>query len=69
MAQYVNQMILDRGIKPPKTGRVSLRVKHCPGLYLEVSTSRHMSWKCDATSHQDISEGTEAAACQLLAGC
>jgi integrase len=45
MAQYVNQMTLDRGIKPPKTGRVSLRVKHCPGLYLEVSASGHMAWK------------------------
>ena len=44
-AQYVNQMILDRGIKPPKAGRLSLRVKRCPGLYLQVSASGHMSWK------------------------
>jgi integrase len=42
---FVNQMILDRGIKPPKTGRLSLRVKHCPALYLQVSASGHMSWK------------------------
>jgi len=45
MAQYVNQMILDNGIKPPKTGRVSLRVKHYKGLYLEVSASGNMAWK------------------------
>jgi integrase len=45
MAQFVNQMILDRGVAPPKTGRLSLRVKHQPGLYLQVSTSGHMSWK------------------------
>lgn len=42
---YVNQMILDRGIKPPKAGRATLRVKHCPGLYLQVSASGHMAWK------------------------
>jgi integrase len=45
MAQYVNQMILDNGIRPPKTGRASLRVKHCKGLYLEVSASGNMAWK------------------------
>jgi integrase len=45
MAQFVNQMILDRGIKPPKIGRISLRVKHCKGLYLEISASGHKAWK------------------------
>jgi len=45
MAQFVNQMTLDRGIKPPKNDRVLLGVKHCPSLYLEVSPSGHMAWK------------------------
>ena len=44
-ARYVNQMILDNGVKLPKNGRTSLRVKHCKGLYLEVSASGNMAWK------------------------
>jgi integrase len=42
--KYVNQMILDRGIKPPKAGRDTWRVKQCPGLYLRVSASAAASW-------------------------
>jgi integrase len=40
----VNQMILDRGMKPPKTGRDTWRVRQCPGLYLRVSASGGASW-------------------------
>jgi hypothetical protein len=41
---YINQMILENGIRPPKTGRVGYRVRHCPGLYLQVSHTGVMSW-------------------------
>ena len=39
------RLTLDRGVKPPKTGLDSYRVKHCPGLYLLVSATGHKSWK------------------------
>jgi hypothetical protein len=32
-------------IRPPATGRVGYRVKHCPCLYLEVSHTGGASWK------------------------
>jgi integrase len=43
--KFVNQMSLSNGIKPPKTGAVTYRVKHCPGLYLRVSHTGAASWR------------------------
>jgi len=42
--KYVSQMLLDRGIRPPKAGRETWRVKQCPGLYLRVSATGAASW-------------------------
>jgi integrase len=42
--KYVNQMVLNNGIRPPKSGAVRFRVRHCPSLYLRVSASGAASW-------------------------
>jgi hypothetical protein len=36
-------MTLDH-VRPPKTGRVGYRLKHCPRLYLQVRSTGHKSW-------------------------
>jgi integrase len=43
-SRFVNQMVLDNGIRPPKTGSVRYRVRHCAGLYLRVSATGAASW-------------------------
>jgi integrase len=44
-SKYINQMILDNGIRPPKAGETTYRVKHCAGLYLRVSATGAASWR------------------------
>jgi integrase len=41
---FVTQMLLNNGIRPPRSGRKSYRVRHCPALYLVVSSTGVMSW-------------------------
>jgi integrase len=43
-SKFVNQMTLDNGIRPPKSGAVAYRVRHCKGLYLRVSHTGAASW-------------------------
>jgi integrase len=44
-SKFVNQMTLDNGIRPPKSGVVAYRVRHCKGLYLRVpSHTDAASW-------------------------
>jgi integrase len=43
--KFVNQMTLENGIKPPKSGAVTYRVKHLKGLYLRVSHTGAASWR------------------------
>jgi integrase len=43
-SKFVNQMTLDNGIRPPKSGTVTYRVKHLKGLYLRVSHTGAASW-------------------------
>jgi integrase len=43
-SKFVNQLSLDNGIRPPKTGATVYRVKHCKGLYLRVSATAACSW-------------------------
>src|ERR1700742_3248646 len=42
---FVTQMLLDNNtIRPPRTGRKTYRVRHCPSLYLMVTATGHKSW-------------------------
>src|SRR5262245_34431408 len=41
--RFVTDMTLDR-VRTPQSGRRGYRVKHCPGLYLMVTSTGHKSW-------------------------